>query len=133
MYFGHYLLPPKCQVLVSTLTVLSVCMLVCCLFFWRDPYLEVRNLTNLREMEYRGVERVFFTMGKMLRVQIPKRRANDMLKKVKSAQMLTCRHLHICHVFPPQKKTRQMSRQTCSRFGFLGQPFKKKMCVCVCD
>jgi hypothetical protein len=29
--------------------------------------------------------------------------AYHMLKKVKSVNMLTCRHFEICHVFPPEK------------------------------
>ena len=47
--------------------------------------------------------------------------AYHMLKKVKSAQMLSCQYFHICRVFPPHKKhDRWANRQTCSRFGFLG-------------
>jgi hypothetical protein len=47
--------------------------------------------------------------------------AYHMLKKVKSAQMSACPNLSVCRVFPPNQKTRQISRQTDSRlFGFPG-------------
>jgi uncharacterized membrane protein len=39
-------------------------------------------------------------------------------------------HAQIKSVVQKTEKTRQMSRQTCSRFGFLGQSIM--VCVCVC-
>ena len=70
---------------------------------------------------------VFYAQGGE-RVQIPEGRAYiknlyqayNLLKKNKSAQMSTCRHFSNLSCFPTKQKTQQTSRQTVSRFGFLG-------------
>jgi hypothetical protein len=82
-------------------------------------------LPVVRPVEY---SRGFFYAQGGERVQIPEGRAYviflyqayHLLKKLKSAQMSTCWHFSNLSCFPAKQKTRQTSRQTVSRFGFLG-------------
>ena len=94
-----------------------VCLLVCHLFFWRDSFLEVGNLTNLRGrgsweslFNHRGKFEGSDPQGENLRKFLYQ--AYHMLKKVKSAQMLTWR-IFISVVFSRHKKNKTgVSRQT---------------------
>jgi hypothetical protein len=89
-----------------------------------DFYGVLSMLPVVRPVEY---SRGFFYAQGGERVQIPKGRAYyviflyqayHLLKKIKSAQMSTCRHFSNLSCFSAKQKTRQTSRQTVSRFGF---------------